>query len=531
MRLLVSATIGLIVALVAPAALAAPPFVNWPMAGQNIADTHSQSDEHTINSANVDRLKTRWKFTTSSDVSATPTVVNGLVYFPDWGGHLYAVDASTGKMVWSHLISDYNGVPGSFSRTSPAFVDGLLILGDKPPNGVTGWPASPAPDGQGAHIFAVNASTGAPVWTTRVDETFVSQITGSAVVFNGVAYAGISSIEEVTAAFVPNYTCCIFRGSAVALDVHTGKILWQTFDMPANPAGYSGGAIWGSTPAIDPALGLVYMASGNNYSVPADVETCRATGGANCISPLDHFDSMMAFDLQTGQVKWTTGTIQFDNWTVTCFIGGGPNCPDPSSPDADFGSGPNLFMAGSTPAVGAGTKGGTYWTLDRATGNVVWATQVGPGGIFGGLEWGSAVADGRVYVAEANSAHVHTTLAHPAAGSATSTTGGWWEALDATTGNPLWQFADPAGPTFGDIGQVTTANGVVYAGSTDTVGTVFALDAASGQRKWSTTTGGSIASGASIVNGIVYWGSGYHQFAPTTSGNNKVYAFSLSGGD
>lgn len=43
-------------------------------------------------------------------------------------------------------------------------------------------------------------------------------------------------------------------------------------------------------------------------------------------------------------------------------------------------------------------------------------------------------------------------------------------------------------------------------------------------------TGGSIASGPSIVNGTLYWGSGYSQFAPTTTGNNKVFAFSLPPG-
>ncbi|MBV8718853.1 MAG: PQQ-binding-like beta-propeller repeat protein [Chloroflexi bacterium] len=459
--------------------------------------------------------------TKTSDVSATPTVVDNTVYFPDWGGWLYAVDAHSGKARWTTKVSDYNGVAGSLSRTSPAVAGDLLILGDKPPNGTTGW----GQDSKvGAHVFAVDAHTGKLAWITQVDSTFVSQITGSPVVFNGVVYVGVSSVEEITAAFVPGYQC-IFRGSEVALDARTGKVLWQTFDMPS---GYTGGAIWGSSAAIDPDRGDLYVGTGNNYSVPASVQACHDAGGTNCDSPDDHVDSLMAFDLRTGAVKWATGTLSFDNWTVGCILSALPNCPSPKSADADFGSGPNVFFAGGKALVGAGTKGGTYWALDDATGKVVWATQVGPGGIFGGIEWGSSVADGRVYVAESNSGHGATTLTHPSPGSASSTSGGFWEALNAATGEILWQTPDPAGPTFGDIGQTATSNGVVYAGSSDAAGHVYALNGATGKIKWSFATGGSIGSGASIVNGTVYWGSGYGQFASSgTTGNNKVYAFSL----
>jgi polyvinyl alcohol dehydrogenase (cytochrome) len=546
MRSVVSAVVLLIVTILAPAAIAAPAFLEcdgegdflcaggWRTAGQNIANTHSQPEEERLTAGNVAGLTTRWTFTTNtsvtasktSDVSATPTLAGNAVYFPDWGGWLYAVNARTGQTIWARKISEYTRVDKSFSRTSPAIVGDLLILGDKPPSGVTGWGQG---SGVGAHVFAVNARTGDLVWITQVDDTFVSQITGSIVTFDGVAYVGVSSVEEVTAAFVPGYVCCIFRGSVVALDVRTGKTLWKTFDMPA---GYTGGAVWGSTPAVDPRLGLVYVATGNNYNVPDSVRACQNAGGKNCASPDDHFDSVLALDRRTGAIKWATGTLEFDSWTVGCVLASKPNCPPPASPDADFGSGPNLFQAGGKQVVGAGTKAGTYWTIDAATGKVVWATQVGPGGIFGGIEWGSAVADGHVYVAEANSAHVSVTLTRPAPGSATMTGGGFWEALDASTGEILWQSADPAGPTFGDIGQVATANGVVYAGSSDPAGHVFAMDARTGQIKWSFATGGSIASGASIVNGTVYWGSGYIQFANSgTTGNNKVFAFSLPNDD
>jgi len=61
----------------------------------------------------------KWIFTTGDGVSATPSVANNVVYFPDWAGNLFAVTADTGKQIWSHQISSYNGVSGSMSRVSP----------------------------------------------------------------------------------------------------------------------------------------------------------------------------------------------------------------------------------------------------------------------------------------------------------------------------------------------------------------------------------------------------------------------------
>ena len=69
---------------------------------------------------------------------------------------------------------------------------------------------------------------------------------------------GVSSEQEGLAA-QPGYQCCTFRGSVVALDAATGRLLWQTYTVPA---GYSGGAVWGSTPAVDRADGLLYVGPG-----------------------------------------------------------------------------------------------------------------------------------------------------------------------------------------------------------------------------------------------------------------------------
>jgi polyvinyl alcohol dehydrogenase (cytochrome) len=186
----------------------------------------------------------------------------------------------------------------------------------------------------------------------------------------------------------------------------------------------------------------------------------------------------------------------------------------------------NLFQdlpGPNSDIVGAGQKSGVYWAFDPIDGHILWhSPQIGPGGNNGGIEWGSAAGDGRIYVAIANNNHLSY-----AAGS-----GGSWSALDPADGHILWQTPDPNGsntakPNEGiDLGPVTFANGVVYAGSWARV--MYALDAATGEFKWSFPTVGSINSGPAVVNGVVYWGSGYRRRGKGI-GDNKLYAFSLGG--
>ncbi|GAC1534580.1 MAG: hypothetical protein NVS2B17_03810 [Candidatus Velthaea sp.] len=355
-------------------------------------------------------------------------------------------------------------------------------------------------------------------------------ITQSPVVYGGRIYVGVSSNEEVLA-LQPTFACCSFRGSMVALDAHTGKLLWKTYTVPM---GFSGGSIWGSTAAIDEKRGLLFMATGNNYTVPAAVTDCqrRATDPAACLPPDDRVDSIMALELATGTVRWSHRLTGADAWIAPCAfaVPGLGGCPDPEGADEDFGSGPNVFTRataqGRRDVVGAGQKNGIYSTLDADTGAIVWQTGVGPGGLAGGIQWGSATDGDRVYIADANSYHRRYTLA-----SGERTTGGAWSALDAATGRILWQTADPKRGL--DIGPTTVSNGVMYAGSMEAQASMYALDASNGRVLWSFDSGGSVASGPAIANGTVYWGSGYvhgNVAGPKTgSGNRALYAFSLAG--
>jgi polyvinyl alcohol dehydrogenase (cytochrome) len=77
---------------------------------------------------------------------------------------------------------------------------------------------------------------------------------------------------------------------------------------------------------------------------------------------------------------------------------------------------------------------------------------------------------------------------------------------------------------------VSSANGVVYAGSSG--GNFYAMDARTGEIKWTFPSGGAVWSGAAIVDGTVYWGSGYDTRArglPYEGNSEKFYAFSVDG--
>jgi polyvinyl alcohol dehydrogenase (cytochrome) len=484
----------------------------WRIAGQNLNNSWSQPAEHSISPANVKELKPKWVFTTGGDVSATPTVDGDAVYFPDWGGSLFAVKKNSGRLIWSHKISEYDGVDGAVSRVSPAVDGNQVIIGDI----LSGNKVL-----KGANVMAVDRESGTLRWMTHVDDHPAAIITGSPVVFDGVVYIGVSSSEEALA-LDPTYPCCSFRGSIVALNEKTGAMLWKTFVMPDNggkPGGYSGGAIW-QPPAIDPKRGTLFIGTGNNYTAPADVEACQnATPTANCAAADDFFDAALALDLKSGQVKWAKRLQGLDTWTVACLTPTGPkaNCPVPTSPDFDLGgSGPNLVGN----IVGFGQKSGIFWALNPDNGDIVWSTPVGPGASLGGIEWGTATDGQRIYVAIANSDHLPYTLVP----SGQQITWGAWSALDVATGKILWQTADPTANTI-DRGSVSVANGVVYAGSNS--GQMYALDAKSGTILWNFASGGTVIDGPSIVDGTLYWGSGYRNIQGT--GNNKVYAFSLGG--
>jgi polyvinyl alcohol dehydrogenase (cytochrome) len=462
------------------------------------------------------------------DVSSTPAVNNGAVYVTDWGqldpssgytnssgGSLTKLDAQTGAVIWKRRLDSYANEPaGAVSRTSPAVVDNVVYIGDQ----------------NGANVLAIDAKTGNLIWNSGpINPGPFAIDTQSPIVSNGVVYVGAASSEEGVAA-ADGYPCCFARGSMSAIDAATGHILWTKYMIPAG-TGYSGAGVWAGTAALDPKSGTIYVGTGNNYSEPASVRTCEAahpTDPAACIDPNDHIDSIVALNTANGAIKWATGVQGYDDWNVSCIQGGGTNCPKPTGPDYDFGSGPNLMTVKingkMTQVVGEGQKSGAFWLMDATTGKILWGKQVGPGSTLGGIEWGTAADNGRIYVSVDNFNGLFGSQWTLPDGS--KTTAGVYAALDAATGKILWEEPDPSGSPV-DIGPVSVSNGVMYVGSMS--GQMYALDASNGHVLWHFQGAGSSNAGPAIgSDGTLYWGNGYSHFG-LGSPSNTFYAFSVGG--
>ena len=135
---------------------------------------------------------------------------------------------------------------------------------------------------------------------------------------------------------------------------------------------------------------------------------------------------------------------------------------------------------------------------------------------MGGIHWGPAIDKNQnhIYFGVNDEFGTPYTLggSGPQAGKQTSV--GSWGALDPSTGSIQWQVANstmtaPSGGTSVN-GALAAANGVVFGGSMDNNGTMFAFDGNTGAVLWSYQSGATVYGGPAISsNGVVYWGNGY----------------------
>jgi polyvinyl alcohol dehydrogenase (cytochrome) len=502
----------------------------WTTYGHDPANTRYQPYEHDISPANVAQLALKWVATTTGDVSGTPAVAGGAVYFGDFGGTLWKLDASTGAVLWSHSVSDYTKIAGDYARTSPSLDGNVLVVGtNKTPL-----------------LLGVDATTGALRWKTQVNPDVRGTMTGSPTLVGDTVITGVSA----SGASGPGAT---FRGDIAAVNALTGQLLWQSYSLPDNGGvgGLYAGATMFSAPAVDVVDGLVFGTFGNLYTEPASVTACNAAApngffSESCEQPGAYWKSIVAFNVNTGVPIWSYRVFGDAPWQSACGLQ--PPQVTWCAPESDGekwdvgGSSPNVFQLGTgshaREVVGFGGKSGVYYLFDAKTGALIWNTLVGPGGDQGGFEWGTAYDGQRIYGSLTNQHHISYDLTENGALTTTSVTGGSWMALDPASGKILWQTADPQTETLPaptgtvgvwDLAPVTAANGVVYTASMAKSGNqMYALDAASGNILWQYAAGSSVNAAPAVVNGSVYWGSGYAR-AAEGSGNNKLYAFSIGG--
>jgi len=464
-------------------AAAGPAWNGW---GANISNSRFQPSEAAqMTAAQVPHLKLKWAFGLSGakEVFGEPVVLAGRVFFSANTGLVYSLDAATGCLYWTFQADAGVRTALFIKRTQ---LSSTAYFGDLK-----------------ANVYALNAANGTLIWKVRVDEHPTARITGAPQVFEDRVYVPVASSEE-GASSNPQYPCCSFRGSVVALDAATGKQIWKTWtiaDVPKivskNLNGISrwapaGGGVWNS-PTVDPKRHALYFGTGDAYTTPAPKNT----------------DAIMALDLDSGKIRWSVQGTENDAWVVGCMS---PkpleNCPKDFGPDQDFGSPPILRdMPDGRTLLIAGQKSGNVWAYDPDhQGAVVWRTAlVNNTKNFGGkIVWGGAADDQTAYFGLG--------------------TGGI-AALDIRNGERKW--FTPLAPTeerskhLGQEGPLTAIPGIIFSGGFD--GVLRALSAATGEVVWQFDTlrefptvngvaakGGSMGSAGSVVaGGMLFVPSGY----------------------
>jgi polyvinyl alcohol dehydrogenase (cytochrome) len=424
---------------------------------------HTEEAKITVESARG--LRVAWTFDAGAYVASTPAVADGTVYIQSPRG-TFALDAATGAERWRNQT-----VGGT---ASPTIIDGELYV-----------------NSGSSVLHRFDPATGEEIWQAKIDTHPAAAGFSSPVVVRDLVIVGSASVEEVSAA--ENAT---FRGGLVAFDRETGAERWRyyTVEPPHN-----GVAMW-STASVDLERGLVYGTTGNNYTEDAGPTS----------------DSIFALHLETGELAWNRQLSEGDVFTI----------PSPRSPDSDFGTNPILFEAtvDGEPRrlLGAGQKSGMFWTLDRETGEVVWSRQVSGGSALIGGVFNNGAYDGERIIVAGNNGTSEGPGSEPSNGRsrgiAAPVTTSVLMAMDPATGDVFWERQLPAwvwGPITiaGDVGLVCADN------------TIQAFDVRTGEKLAQIETEGTIASGASIAGGRVYFGSGL-AYLGTTNGT-KVYALTV----
>jgi polyvinyl alcohol dehydrogenase (cytochrome) len=511
---------------------------DWPMAGFDINNSRYQPDPG-IKAADVPKLKVKWAFSIAGHGNAQPVVIGDWMWMLS-RGKMFALDPHSGCVRWR-----VDGV--SARNTPPVFKSSLSP---------SGWIMIV---GQGSKVVtAFDAKDGKQIWASEQLETHrASGITGSPVVYGDQVFVPITSGEEATSQ-AATYPCCSFRGSLVALDLATGKTQWKTMMIsePMQPIrknasgtqlqGPAGAAIW-SSPTIDPKRKLVLVATGDSYT---DAETKGA-------------DAIVAMDMKTGAIKWSTQVTEKDNFIMGCNGAKlGANCPTPVGPDFDFGSSPIVFkLKNGKEIVLSGQKSSIAYGMDADTGKELWKYATGRGSALGGIEWGIAADKTALYVGNSDIANMFDAYnrAHgqepPFAEQQPEAQPGL-TAINPANGKVLWHVVPPQAPCDLKGGRIpggcfnamsaapAVMPGAVFEGTVD--GWFRAYDTKNGKVLWEDSTtsrtyktvngvdaqpgGGIDGNGPVIAGGMVFVTSG-HDGAAGVGGNgtNVLLAYSVDG--
>ena len=468
-------------------------------------DSHRHSLLARITPANVKDLEQKWVFQAQSlqVFETTPLVVDGIMYLTQPPNDVVALDAKTGAIFWV-----YRHTPAPDSKLCCGAVNrGLAMLGDTLYMGTID-----------AHLIAIDAKSGRPVWNIRVaDYSSGFSLTHAPLIVKDKVVVGTAGGEYG------------IRGFIAAYDARTGKEAWRFYTIPGpgepghntwqgDAWEHGGGSAW-ITGSYDPGANLIYWGTGN----PGPDWNPDQRPGDNLYT-----DCAVALDADTGKLKWYFQFTPHDasDWDAVQI---------PVLIDANWNGSERKLVLWAN-------RNGFFYVLDRTTGKFVsghpfvkqnWATGLDDSGrpmrasigadapvfpgVQGGTNWYSpsySPRTGLFYISawdDYSSVFVKEPMEYrqgqrfmggrarsvvPALRRGQINT--WTEeaghgavvAMDPRTGAKKWEFKMH---DVTDSGILTTASDLLFAGGRE--GHFFALDARDGALLWRATLGGQIAAG------------------------------------
>ena len=520
-----------------------------------------------VNRDNVGDLRLVWtRALGTGRQQGTPLVHDGVMYMPNPSDVIQALDAATGDLIWEHRrevpddVADYM-IASLVEINRNIAIHGNLIIDTSVDD----------------HVFALDATTGEMVWETQIldyTKNPANQTSGP-IIANGKVVSGRSC-----APLGGPHACVI-----VAHDAATGEELWRRRTIPG--PGEPGDETWGSVPfeerkhvgswtapSYDPALDLVYI--GTSVTSPAPK---FMLGGAD-LRHLYH-NSTLALDAETGEIRWYYQHLN-DHWDLDHpferLLVDTAVAPDPASVSW---INPRI-RTGEVRRVLTGIPGktGVVYTLDRATGEFLWATPTVTQNVIGSIDGATgAVSENAEVVFRAEGQEVlacptlvggkdweagayspltnamYMPLRNACARMMATTSGntsslyalavrdqlapgtdqlGTVQAISAETGETLWKYEQRAATT----SLVTTGGGLVFGG--DMNGRFRAFDQETGEVLWEINLGSPLTGfpmtyavgGRQYVAASTGTSGTSNRFLPLTpelrpSAGNNLFVFAL----
>ncbi len=377
---------------------AAEPAGEWPMFGHDHSNRNF-SELSTIDRTNVARLRPAWMFQTgiTGYFQAQPVMVEGTLYLSTTQNNVAALDAKSGKVVWTYTHKartgtifgppSNRGVAVSGGRVFQATMDGRVIALDAK-SGAVVWDheAVRPEDGESETASGLAAQLGGrPVQGSSRLGFKMPPLVADGLVIVGVSGAGYGlHVEDEKGGLDGGAVVGIEggygrRGWLAAYDARTGAERWRWYvtkadgwegdfsestadglplhrdvaaeraAAPANREAWrvGGGSLW-MTPAFDPDLGLIYVGTGN----PAPQNFGLSRPGDNLYTM-----SLVALDAKTGLLRWYHQQVPHDEWGYD--VASPPFLLDRAGPD------------GPVKAVASASKTGWIYVHDRATGTLL----------------------------------------------------------------------------------------------------------------------------------------------------------------